>query len=331
MMKRILICVLLFVCVSNLSAQTNTFPVTGNVGIGTTNPEYNLDVKGTFKAGGFTSNDADEWPNFVWYRDIGNSWDEGLIKHSSSKGVFGRSGFGIHMEQSREFGFWSTGWTPLFSVKGGSGDVFMKGNVGIGTTAPGARLDVYTDASNKIQLNSGYSDMYRQGNQMQIDAAFGNVAANGGSISSVNGISLGGAIGHRDLFINSSGNVGIGTTTPSEKLSVNGNIKTKKLIVTQNGWADYVFNDEYYLRPLSQVENFIKENKHLPDVPTAKDVEKNGVDVGEMQALLLKKIEELTLYMIEQNKKTEDLIKENNEMKLQLRKFQIQINEKSKD
>ena len=111
-----------------------------------------------------------------------------------------------------------------------------------------------------------------------------------------------------------SGNVGIGTVFPSEKLSVNGNVRSKKLIVTQNGWSDYVFNDGYHLRPLSQVENFIKENRHLPEVPTAKEVAEKGVDVGETQALLLKKIEELTLYVIDQNKKLEELSKINKQL-----------------
>lgn len=106
------------------------------------------------------------------------------------------------------------------------------------------------------------------------------------------------------------GNVGIGTTNPAEKLSVNGNIRSKKLIVTQTGWTDYVFDSSYQLQSLTEVEQFIKTNRHLPDVPSAKEVEKEGLNVGDNQAVLLKKIEELTLYMIEMKKDNEVMKKE---------------------
>jgi hypothetical protein len=98
------------------------------------------------------------------------------------------------------------------------------------------------------------------------------------------------------------GNVGIGTTNPTEKLSVNGNVRARKLIITQTAWSDYVFNKNYKLRSISEVEKFIIDNHHLPEVPTAKEVATKGISVGETQALLLKKIEELTLYVIELKK-----------------------------
>ncbi|MFL9485769.1 hypothetical protein ACI6Q2_23525, partial [Chitinophagaceae bacterium LWZ2-11] len=100
------------------------------------------------------------------------------------------------------------------------------------------------------------------------------------------------------------GNVGIGTTnTGSNKLAVEGTIGARKLKITQiTPWPDYVFDSSYVLTPLAQVEQFIKDNKHLPDVPSAKEVTDKGLDVGDNQAMLLKKIEELTLYMIEMKK-----------------------------
>ncbi|HEY9605867.1 MAG TPA: tail fiber domain-containing protein [Allocoleopsis sp.] len=79
--------------------------------------------------GGFTGNNADEWPNIVWYRDIAANWDEGLIKHASNKGFFGRTGFGIHIHASRDWGIWSTNWTPLLGVEGGSGNVVARGSI----------------------------------------------------------------------------------------------------------------------------------------------------------------------------------------------------------
>jgi len=104
------------------------------------------------------------------------------------------------------------------------------------------------------------------------------------------------------MRITSDGKIGIGTYFPSEKLSVNGNMKAKKIIVSQSGWPDYVFDASYSLRSLSEVEKFITINKRLPEIPSAKEVEEKGISVGDNQALLLKKIEELTLYLIRQDK-----------------------------
>ena len=102
-----------------------------------------------------------------------------------------------------------------------------------------------------------------------------------------------------------SGNIGIGTTSPTEKLAVNGTILAKRVKVTVTGWPDYVFDSAYQLPSLQSVEQYVQQNKHLPDVPAAAVVEKNGADLGSNQAILLKKVEELTLYIIEQNKKLE--------------------------
>ncbi|WP_437921168.1 hypothetical protein [Sphingobacterium sp. LRF_L2] len=95
------------------------------------------------------------------------------------------------------------------------------------------------------------------------------------------------------------GNVGIGTTTPAEKLAVNGNIRAKEIKVEATNWPDYVFSPDYALKPIGEVRDFIVENGHLPEVPKASEVEENGLSVGEMNKLLMKKIEELTLYIID--------------------------------
>jgi hypothetical protein len=106
------------------------------------------------------------------------------------------------------------------------------------------------------------------------------------------------------LFINGSGNVGIGTTsTGSNKLAVEGTIAARRVLVTQAAnWPDYVFDSTYILSPLERVQEFISKHKHLPDVPSSATVEKEGIDLGNNQAILLRKIEELTLYIIEMNK-----------------------------
>lgn len=118
----------------------------------------------------------------------------------------------------------------------------------------------------------------------------------------------------------------IGTTdspNPSDtslKLAVKGSVYTKKLKVTQSSWADYVFQPQYKLLTLKEVEAFIQKNKHLPDVPSENEVKKSGLDVGDNQAVLLKKIEELTLYLIELNKKVDKLSEENDQLKKKLKK-----------
>ena len=108
-----------------------------------------------------------------------------------------------------------------------------------------------------------------------------------------------------------NGNVGIGCTdTKGYKFAVAGGAIFTKVTVKAVPWPDYVFHTNYSLRSLSEVEQYINNHHHLPDVLSAVEVEKNGLDVGDNQATLLKKIKELALYVIEQNKKIEALEKE---------------------
>lgn len=112
-----------------------------------------------------------------------------------------------------------------------------------------------------------------------------------------------------------NGNVGIGTAYPQEKLSVNGKIRAQEVKVESANWPDYVFEDSYKKPSLYDVEAFINKNKHLPEVPSAKEVDANGVDLGKLGGTLLKKIEELTLYMIELKKDNERLSNELNSLR----------------
>lgn len=120
-----------------------------------------------------------------------------------------------------------------------------------------------------------------------------------------------------------TGNVGIGTTnTLDYKLAVNGSIGSKEIKVeSPSDWPDFVFDKDYELRSLSEVENYIDENNHLPEIPSQNEVEENGLNLGEMDAKLLQKIEELTLYMIEMNKRIDQLEKENKQLKDQVNKY----------
>lgn len=124
------------------------------------------------------------------------------------------------------------------------------------------------------------------------------------------------------LFIKDDGNVGIGTnlaTNPNNyKLAVNGIIGAREVMVEVDkpveSWPDYVFKKNYKLTSLKDLENYISQYNHLPDVPSSNDISENGLKLGEMNALLLKKVEELTLYIIEMNKQMELFKKQNEEL-----------------
>jgi len=107
----------------------------------------------------------------------------------------------------------------------------------------------------------------------------------------------------------------IGTFSATANLTVAGNILAREVQVTPNSGADYVFEDDYELMSLNDLNSFIKANKHLPDVAPAAQMEEEGIDLSEMNALLLRKIEELTLHLIEQNEKMQMLETEINNLK----------------
>nr|WP_321234630.1 hypothetical protein [uncultured Psychroserpens sp.] len=197
--------------------------------------------------------------------------------------------------------------------------ISSNGNVGIGTTTPDGLLNIKPQTAGAIsndasqyQLTftlsgSGTGDVDR--NIAFRDNTSGNVAAainavdEGPSRATGIGFFTGDLSGISEkMIVRNDGNVGIGTSSPDEKLAVNGTIHAKEVRVDLTGWPDYVFTDEYSLLKLDDIEKFIKENGHLPNIPNAKDVEKNGIQLGEMNVKLLEKIEELTLHTIAQQK-----------------------------
>ncbi|QTE21505.1 hypothetical protein [Polaribacter cellanae] len=121
----------------------------------------------------------------------------------------------------------------------------------------------------------------------------------------------------RRMFISPYGNIGIGTQNPDEKLTVKGKIHAEEVRVDLNVAPDYVFqkyytgssklNDSYQMPTLAEVEKFTKKNHHLPEVPSAKEIKENGLHLKQMASLLLQKVEELTLYTIEQEKRIKAL------------------------
>ncbi len=196
----------------------------------------------------------------------------------------------------------------LFFISGTEVARITSTGFGIKTTNPAYDLDVNGTAhiANTALFNgttyffsplnyvaNGFSDMQNPNAMLNFPGD--------GSV----GISTGASASTRQLTVAAAGNVLIGTTVQQGKLAVNGDIYAKKVKVTQNGWADYVFDKNYALPTLAEVEQYLQQHKHLPDMPSAATVEKEGIDLGDNQATLLKKVEELTLYVIEQNKKIE--------------------------
>lgn len=185
-----------------------------------------------------------------------------------------------------------------------SGNVIIQdtgGNVGIGTTSPGGRLDV--NAGSLYAIRTATSNRYIievrntgdvNGGWWLANDANGNFALHENAVGD-------------QLTVQAGGNVGIGTNNPDAKLSVKGLIHAQEVKVDLNGAVapDYVFDKEYRLPSLKEVQSYITTNKHLPEVPSAKEMEENGLNLGEMNLLLLKKVEELTLYAIEQERRYE--------------------------
>lgn len=134
--------------------------------------------------------------------------------------------------------------------------------------------------------------------------------------------------GYMDELFLIDGKVGIGITNPDEKLTVKGKIHAQEVRIDMNGplVPDYVFANDYKLKSLQEVEDYIKENKHLPEIPSAKEIEKNGLMLAEMNMRLLKKIEELTIYMIEMKKENEIIKKENQEIKKDILNLKLKQN-----
>ncbi|MEP2937013.1 MAG: hypothetical protein ABJM06_01370 [Gilvibacter sp.] len=114
---------------------------------------------------------------------------------------------------------------------------------------------------------------------------------------------------NNSIVVTPDGNVGIGKANPETKLEVNGRIHAKSVKVDLEGWADFVFALDYELLPLLQVEAYINKHGHLPAVPSEKEALTNGMDVAQMNVILLQKVEELTLYMIQKEKEVQALEK----------------------
>lgn len=302
-------------------------------------------ITGTFRGLGLGVNSygLGKWSTAIGYKTRANAEGSITIGGGYSSSFFNLDPYTLYV------GFKSN--LPTLVVTPGNG-VNTVGKVGIGTSMPGDLLQIGNDytsisfgAANFSTLDFGTGYMgFNATRQNSIWTVKSDGAHNGGVIlfSGINGefriVSISNnsnsssdqlltdqeVINNTKIFISKDGGVGIGTecVPTGFNLAVDGKIITEEVNIQINGldgcWPDYVFSETYQLQSLDEVENYVKKNHHLEGIPSAIEIERNGINLAEMNAGLLKKTEELTLYLIEIDKKLEELKKENELLKTKI-------------
>lgn len=255
----------------------------GKIGFYTNYPATRMHLyNGTFRIG-----NGDEGVDYTDYSEHSIDFNNDGWNYISNRGTNGSLVF-------QSFNGTATPTINLFLMK--------NGKVGVGTTTPESEMHLETG---KFQIGTVASLDYSQlsNNELQFYK---------GGWSYITSEDVNGSIVMRtktatsynnNLFLMHNGNVGINTTTPEHHLDVAGTIRSCEILVNDDqGWCDYVFLEDYDLATLEEVENYIAINGHLENIPPATEIENNGIPLGDMTVRMMEKIEELTLYLIEQNK-----------------------------
>lgn len=301
MKKQILIGLILLSSILTINAQTWTgcsdvngnLWRNGNVGIGIDNPTVKLQVDGDISAAkkiGFNIQDA--------FDVSGNS-----VAHYGLSRISGTGYHNVALSGYYGLEFYTLGEQRI--------KVLGNGNVGIGTTAPKERLEIlgnlfFRSASNTVNTSQGIIKFASPSYLSQWGGVEGRTIT-----GAVDQIQLGfytsgnSGVPTEKMTILADGNVGIGTTSPVYKLDIKGTIRACEVKVDLLNGCDFVFKNNYKLMDLKKLEEFVKVNQHLPEIASEKEMIENGVNMKELQMKLLQKMEEMTLYIIEQNKKLE--------------------------
>ena len=285
--------------------------VLGRLGVGTTSPQATLHVNGSIYGG--EPFGATLLKSTIGYVTIGTASDE----RKNMQFTTDRSQFRFNKPLLSQVGaFGSTTNSLQLTTNDSVRMTIQNGNVGIGVTNPQEALHIngalrgsgsYGSLLVKTTtghlefgpMDSGYIRFKTNMSGYHFDKR---LFLNSGQLISPTNLTFSTKTSTLCMTMLTNGNIGIGTSSPNYKLDVNGTIRANEIIVNTTG-ADFVFAEDYKLRPLSEVKAFIQENKHLPEIKSAQEMQENGVGINELQTQLLQKIEELTLYIIHQEER----------------------------
>ncbi|AQW89870.1 hypothetical protein HZP42_17355 [Elizabethkingia anophelis] len=296
-------------------------PNTGFVGIGTTNPISNLEIASptatltlsTNQASGTAENPLYPKIDFLGYAN----WPKARI--TAAEQTYNTHGSKLSFLVND-----GTGATSLKEMM----TINQDSKVGIGITNPTSKLEVYNEASKSHLTLSANDNSANDLSRIDLDYKIQNKDHIVGRISSFYLDSGNGGTGGLRFFTREAGQLTEKMMiAPNGNISVSNKLEAKEIKVTTTPTADFVFEDSYQLPNLESVEKHIKEKKHLPEIASASEMQKEGVNIGDFQIKLLQKIEELTLYQIQLNKEVTNLKQENIQLKETVQK--IQNHEKS--